>query len=280
VVDEEAGGFGAMDLVKQGKLAKAALIAEPTWGVINPSEGGLEWVRVTIRGQNSHAGWRYNSIYPQVPSNERMTPGVNAIELGARFITAVRELERDWGMRKYHPLLPPGITTISPGVFVAGAGMGADGRPQVLTNPAITPDVCVMEFDLKFLPSESRDQVRREFEDFVHHFAQCDSWLRDHPPEVQWEIGGLYFPPVDTPSDHPLVKSLIAHRGHLGRKSEIQGFIAVSDAAHYAGAGTACVIYGPGGDGFHGIDEYVELESLVETTKVIGGAILDFCGYV
>ncbi|TIS84461.1 MAG: M20/M25/M40 family metallo-hydrolase, partial [Mesorhizobium sp.] len=32
VVDEEAGGFGAMDAVKKGKLAKAVLVAEPTWG--------------------------------------------------------------------------------------------------------------------------------------------------------------------------------------------------------------------------------------------------------
>jgi acetylornithine deacetylase len=136
-----------------------------------------------------------------------------------------------------------------------------------------------MEFDLKFLPSESRDDVRREFESFVHHFAQCDGWLRDNPPKVEWEVGGLHFPPVDTPTDHPLVRALIAHRGRLGRETEIKGFIAVSDAAHYAGAGTTCVIYGPGGDGFHGIDEYVEVDSLVESTKVIAGAILDFCGW-
>jgi len=278
VVDEEAGGFGAMDLVKKGKLAKAALIAEPTWGVINPSEGGLEWVRVTIRGRNAHAGWRYNSIYPQKPSNTRPEPGVNALELGARFIEAVRELEREWGMRKYHPHLPPGIATINPGVMLAGAGMGPDGRPEVTTNPAIIPDVCVMEFDLKFLPDEAAADVRAEFESFVHHWAQTNAWLRENPPRVEWEIGGLHFPPVDTPQDHPVIRSLIRHRTALGRTTAIEGFIAVSDAAHYAGAGTACVIYGPGGDGFHGIDEHVELDSLQESAKVIAGAILDWCG--
>ena len=30
VVDEQAGGFGAMDAVKRGKLAKRAIVAEPT----------------------------------------------------------------------------------------------------------------------------------------------------------------------------------------------------------------------------------------------------------
>ncbi|MEQ9643248.1 MAG: ArgE/DapE family deacylase [Alphaproteobacteria bacterium] len=278
VVDEEAGGFGAMDLVKRGKLAQAAIIAEPTWGVINPSEGGLEWVRVTIRGKNAHAGWRYNSIYPQVPTNNRPEPGINALELGARFIEAVRELEREWGMRKYHPDLPPGITTINPGVMLAGAGLGPDGRPQVTTNPAIIPDVCVMEFDLKFLPSEDTADVRREFESFVHHWAQTNAWLRENPPRVDWEVGGLHFPPVDTPTDHPIIRSLIAQRERLGRESDIAGFIAVSDAAHYAGAGTTCVIYGPGGDGFHGIDEYIEIPSLFESAKVIAATILDWCG--
>ncbi len=278
VVDEEAGGFGAMDLVKKGALSRAALIAEPTWGVINPSEGGLEWVRVTIRGKNAHAGWRYNSIYPQVPSNRRPEPGINAIELGARFIEAVRELEREWGMRKYHPQLPPGITTINPGVMLAGAGMGPDGRPLVTSNPAIIPDVCVMEFDLKFLPDELAADVRGEFESFVHHWAQTNAWLRDNPPKVEWEVGGLHFPPVDTPTYHPLIGSLIAHRTALGRTTDIEGFVAVSDAAHYAGAGTTCVIYGPGGDGFHGIDEYIEMDSLQESAKVIAGAILDWCG--
>jgi acetylornithine deacetylase len=278
VVDEEAGGFGAMDLVKRGQMAKAAIIAEPTWGVVNPSEGGLEWVRVTIRGKNAHAGWRYNSIYPQVPRNTRPEPGINAIELGARFIEAVRELEREWGMRKYHPDLPPGITTINPGVMLAGAGLGDDGRPKVTTNPAIIPDVCVMDFDLKFLPSESAADVRREFEDFVHHWAQTNGWLRDNPPKVQWELGGLHFPPVDTPTDHPIVRSLASNRKKLGRETEIAGFVAVSDAAHYAGAGATCVIYGPGGDGFHGIDEYIEIPSLLESAKIIAATIVDWCG--
>lgn len=43
VVDEEAGGFGAMDLVKRSRLARNAIVAEPTWGNIVPAEGGLTW---------------------------------------------------------------------------------------------------------------------------------------------------------------------------------------------------------------------------------------------
>jgi len=279
VVDEEAGGFGSLDLVRRGRLAKAIIVTEPTWNAVQPAEGGLDWVRVTIRGRNAHAGWRYNEIYPQRESADRLRPGVNAVELAARFILAVQVFERDRGTRKRaHPLLPPGVNTISPGVMIAGSGIGPDGLPKGLTNPAITPDVAVIDFDFKFLPNERPADVRREFEDFVQAFAQMDSWLRDNPPAVQWDLAGLHFPPMDTPLDHPLVTSMTGRRAAIGLPTTIEGFVAVSDIAHYAGAGVPGVLHGPGGAGLHGTDEYVDVASLVEAAKIVAAATVDWCG--
>lgn len=278
VVDEESGGFGAMDAVKRGKLAKAVLVAEPTWGDVLPAEGGLEWVRVTIRGRTAHAGWRYNEIYPQTHEAGRLEPGVNAIELASRFLTALRHYELDRARARSHPLVPLGVNTINPGVIHGGAGLGANGLPNIMTNPAIIPDVAVIDLDMKFLPNESAAEIRRDFEAFVHHFAQTDAWMRANPPTIQWELGGLHFPPMNTPVDHPLVTSLVARKGAIGRRPAVKGFVAVCDAAHYAGAGADGVIFGASGDGFHGVDEYVDVESLVETTKVIAATIIDWCG--
>jgi acetylornithine deacetylase len=278
VVDEESGGFGAMDAVKRGKLAKAVLVAEPTWGDVLPAEGGLEWVRVTIRGKTAHAGWRYNEIYPQMDEAGRLEPGVNAIELATRFITALRHYELDRARARSHPLVPAGLNTINPGVIHGGAGIGDNGLPNIMTNPAIIPDVAVIDLDMKFLPNETSAEVRRDFEAFVHHFAQTDAWMRHTPPTIQWELGGLHFPAMNTPVDHPLVKSLVSHKSRLGKAPQVKGFVAVCDAAHYAGAGVDGVIFGPSGDGFHGVDEYVDIESLVETTKVIAASVIDWCG--
>ena len=105
-----------------------------------------------------------------------------------KFLNAVRELEREWALYKHHPLLPPGITTINPGAIAAGVGLGQDGLPMVTTNPAMIPDVCVIDFDLKFLPTESFEQVRQEFEEFVEAFARTDPWLKDNPPQLQWHL--------------------------------------------------------------------------------------------
>lgn len=278
VVDEEAGGFGAMDAVRRGKLAKAVLVAEPTWGDVLPAEGGLEWARVTFRGRTAHSAWRYNEIYPQRQGPERLEPGVNAIEIAGRFIEALRYFELDRTRARSHPLLPVGMNTINIGVIHGGAGLGANGLPITMTNPAIIPDIAVIDLDMKFLPSETSAQYRRDFETFVYHFAQTDAWLRENPPTIQWELNGLHFPPLNTPVDHPLVKSLVNRKSAIGKTPEVKGFVAVCDAAHYAGAGVDGVIFGPSGDGFHGDDEYVDIESLVETSKVIAASIIDWCG--
>ena len=278
VVDEEAGGFGAMEAVRRGRLAKAILVAEPTWGDVLPAEGGLEWARVTIRGRAAHSAWRYNEIFPQRDEPGRLEPGVNAIELAMRFIEALRHYEAGRCRSLSHPLLPPGMNTINVGVIRGGAGLGFDGLPVIMTNPAIIPDVAVLDLDMKFLPQETSADYRRDFEAFVHHFAQTDAWLRANPPEIAWELGGLHFPPLDTPLDHPLVRSLVERKSALGKPPAIKGFTAVCDAAHYAGAGVAGVIFGPSGDGFHGDDEYVEIASLVDTAKVIAASAIDWCG--
>jgi acetylornithine deacetylase len=278
VVDEEAGGFGSIAATKRRPLAKGGIITEPTWGKVLAAEGGLEWVRVTIPGKNAHSAWRYNAIYPQKDEAGRLEPGVNAADYAARFIEQLRELERDWATTKGHPLLPPGVNSLHVGAVVVGSAPGADGRPTILSNPAITPDCAAIDIDLKFLPQETKDEVRSDFETFVHHWAQQYSWLRDHPPKIQWDLYGLHFPPLNTPPTHPLVQNLVAARKRLGKETEVSGFIAVCDAAHYAGVGVPCVIYGSSGDGFHGKDEYVEVDSLVETTKLIADSIVAWCG--
>ena len=193
VVDEEAGGgCGSREVVAKGHLADAVIVAEPTDGVIQPAEGRLTWLRVTITGRSAHAGWRYGQIYPQGAGGAPESHGVNAIEKGVKFVQAVRELEREWALHKSHPLLPP----------------------------------------------------------------------------------------VDTPTDHPLIQAIHDSRADLEMTSELTGFPAVTDAAFYAGAGVDAVIYGPSGAGLHGEDEYVEIDSLTECAKVYAATILRWCGVV
>jgi len=278
VCDEEAGGFGAMDAVKKGHLAKRAIIAEPTWGRVIPAEGGLEWVRITIIGRSGHAGFRFNDIFPQHHLPNRLVPAINAVEIAARFILALKEFEASRCRNNWHPLCPPGLPTINPGVIHGGVGVGEDGLPLIRTNPAMTPDRVMLDLDLKFLPNETSADVRAEFEAFVKAFCDLDPWTRDHPIDVKWELAGLHFPPMDTSIDDPMVQSLIARHTELGNAPEVRGFEAVTDAAHYSGSGVISCMYGPSGDGFHGDNEYVDIASLTYATKVLAATIIDLCG--
>ena len=279
VVDEEAGGYaGTRDVIARGYRADAVIVAEPTSGRIDAAEGGLSWVRVTIRGRAAHAGWRFAQIYPQAEAEAQNADGVNAIEKGVKFLQALREFERDWAHSRHHPLMPPGITTINPGVIMGGVGLAADGKPRVTSNPAMIPDVCVIDFDFKYLPTETFEEVREQFEAFVSAFALTDPWLRDHPPKLQWHLANIDFPPFSTPSDHPLIDAVRGAHQSLGIGTVLTGKRAVTDAAFYAGAGMTPIILGPAGEGLHGDNEYVDLNSLIETAKVFAGVILRWCG--
>lgn len=54
-VDEEAGGFGAIDALKRDHLAKAAVATEASSGDINVCAGGVEWIRITLTGRGHAA---------------------------------------------------------------------------------------------------------------------------------------------------------------------------------------------------------------------------------
>ncbi len=263
VVDEEGGGGGTKAVLEKYSNGGGVIVTEPTDNIINPTEGGLEWVRIHIEGVSSHAGWRYSDIYPGYKGE-----GVNAIEKAAKVIAAVQDLERTWARKKSHPLLPYGITTINPGVMIGGASKGQEG-PEITTNPAITPDSCIIEFDLKFLPNENVKEVKEEFENFIKQVSLTDDWLRDHVPTIEWGIRGISFPPVDTSLDHPLVEACSSSHREFNIAPEFQGFVAVSDAAFYAGKGIPAIIYGPKSERIHGVNECVDIESYFQTIKVL-----------
>ena len=73
------------------------------------------------------------------------------------------------------------MNTINVGVIRAGAGIDETGLPAVMTNPAIIPDAAVIDLDMKFLPDETSQAYRRDFEEFVRHFEASDRWLRANP---------------------------------------------------------------------------------------------------
>jgi len=277
VVDEETGGPGTAQTVEHGYVADAAIVVEPTGLTINPVEGGLEWLRVVVRGVAGHSANRYKSVHA-----DGQGTAVNAIEKMAKILAAVQDLERHWGNTKRHPMLPAGITTINPGVMIGGTGGGVDGMPNVLTAVSTFPDYCSLELSLKYLPNEKTENVRAEFTEYIQRVAAVDPWLRVHPPEIEWGIRGVSFPPAETRPDHPLL-SILSHAAEAatGQPAIHQGITGVTDLAWLAGAGISGAVFGPGALGnAHGDNEFMEIAELTQGVFALALAICEWCGVV
>lgn len=276
VCDEEVVGRSTRNLVRRLPSVDAVLVAEPTDLAIMPVEGGLVHFRIEVEGRESHAGNRYMSVHAGGRGDEA---GVNAIEKALRIVAALQDLERQWANLRHHPMLPAGFNTIMPGIIAGGPGGGAEGRLTVISNPGTSPNYCSVEYNLWFLPGESLPQIQEEVETFVHDVARTDPWLREHPPRFTWKLRDIYFPPADTPPNHPFVETLTAALEASGQKPTIEAFTAASELAWYAEVGIPGAIFGPGRIAqAHSPDEYVGIDQLHAACAGMALAAAAWCG--
>ncbi len=278
VADEEVVGVSTRRLVARLPKIDAVIVAEPTDLTIMPVEGGLMHFRIEVEGRESHAGNRYMSVHANGLGAQA---GVNAIEKMLKIVAALQDLERQWGNLRNQPLLPAGFNTLMPGVIVGGPGGGHDGRLNLVSNPGTAPNYCAVEYNLWYLPGETIDAIRNEVETYVAAVCQTDPWLRAHPPRFTWHLRDIFFPPAETPPDHPFIGELAGALTTLGREPTIAAFPAASELAWYAEQDIAGAIFGPGRIAqAHSPDEYVEIDQLVAASKAMALTAAAWCGVV
>lgn len=276
VSDEEVVGWSTRRLVARLPKVDAVIVAEPTELQLMPVEGGLVHLRIEIEGRESHAGNRYKSIHAGALGSDG---GINAIEKGVLILESLQRLERDWAIYRSHPLLPPGFNAIMPGMIAGGPGGGADGRLNLIANPGTSPNYCSIEYNIWYLPDETFEGIRAEIEGYIACFCQTDPWLRDHPPRFTWKVRNVFFPPVNTPPNHPIVVELAAALAQIGRTPNVVGFTAASELAWYAEQGIPGVIFGPGSVAqAHSPDEYVDLGQLQDAARAMALTAAAWCG--
>ena len=276
VADEEVVGRSTRHLIQRLPAVDAVLVAEPTDLTVMPVEGGLVHFRIEIDGRESHAGNRYMSVHAGGLGH---LAGVNAIEKMLRVVSALQDLERQWGNLRHHPMLPAGFNTIMAGIIAGGPGGGADGKLNLLSNPGTSPNYCSVEYNLWFLPGETLAAVRDEVETFVQAVCQTDPWLREHPPRFTWKLRDIYFPPAETGPDHPFIENLCSAVERAGGAPRIDAFTAASELAWYAEAGIPGAIFGPGRIAqAHCPDEFVELDQLRVACAAMALSAAAWCG--
>lgn len=275
VTDEEVVGQSTRQVIRTMPRVDAVIDAEPTDLKIMPTEGGLIHMRIEVEGRESHAGNRYMSVHA---GGKGDSAGINAIEKLLKIVTSLQDLERQWGNLRSHPMLPAGFNSIMPGIISGGPGGGAHGQLNLISNPGTSPNYASVEYNIWYLPQETFDDIRIEIEQFVFDICRTDPWLREHPPRFTWKLRDIFFPPVDTPIDHPLIVTISSAITATGQTPVIEAFTAASELAWYAEQGIDGTIFGPGRIAqAHSPNEFVEIEQLVAACTIMAVTAADWC---
>jgi acetylornithine deacetylase len=275
VGDEEVGGFSTREILDEGSLPDAVIVPEPTSLQLTAVEGGMIFLRVEVTGLETHAGNRYTVLQPGHEAK-----GASAIEKTFLIVAALQELEREWGRREPHSLLPAGFSTLHPGTIEGGPGGGTAGRLLTPHQPPATfSDYCSVEYCIWFTPNESYDQIRDEVEKCVAEASVDDPWLSTHRPRLTWKIRDGYVPAVETSLDNPVVTALANGLRALELSPRYGGFTATADLAWYVDRGVPGLLFGPGNiTEAHAPNEFVEVQQLLDATSVLALALVDLGG--
>ncbi len=256
VIGEETGGAGTLAAISKGYKADGAIVPEPTDLNVCPVSMGAMWFRITVKGKAAHAGTSYL--------------GVNAISMTSKIIQKLDEFEVKRTKLKRHDLykhmdvpFAVNIGTIKGGVF-----------------PTSVPDEVILEGRMGISPDEEIGEARKALEDAVHEVAMTDDWLRDNMPEIEWF--GFCISSGGIDREHALVQTMTdSYRYVMGSEPNVIGTPWGTDAGSLNRYGNIpAVTFGPGpGERAHKANEYVEVDKLLETTKVIACTVLDWCEY-
>jgi acetylornithine deacetylase len=259
-IEEEDGGVGgALATVLKGYRADAAILTEPGGNRIGVASAGVLYFRVKVMGRTAHAS--------------RAHLGVNAIEKAFLIYRALMELnvERQRRVRYVYaeneaPHMRGRATTINVGVVRGGDW------------PSTVAGWAELECRVGWPPGESVGDVRREIEAKVMEVAMGDSWLRDHPPIIEWF--GWCAEPSEQDVNNPIVKLVKSTAEEvLGEKVVFAGGSAGLDTRHFIlYGGMPAITFGPEGENTHGVDECVNLDSVIKTSKVLALVLLRWCG--
>jgi acetylornithine deacetylase len=260
VIDEETGGNGTLGCMLRGYRADAGIFTEPTNLEVAVSHSGAQFFRVNVPGKMVHIGYK--------------DEGINAIEKGAKIITALADWEA-YRTRTGHQKYPEYRRYLTPFPLVCGAIKA--GTEMVI--PECPAELCTIEGAFQSMPDEEISEVNSDLEAFISKAASIDPWMRDHPPKI--EFFGLTYEGARVDPAHPLVRMITdTFQETLGKAATVSAFPTGCDMRLYTNHGdTPSIIFGPGSArNAHFVDEYVPLSQYLDSIKILAVFIANWCG--
>jgi acetylornithine deacetylase len=242
VADEEHASRGAEALVAAWR-ADAAVVTEPTDLGIGVAHKGFAWVRVVTEGRAAHGS--------------RPAEGRDAIFRMGRVLTRLEALDRALQHRPPHPYVgPPSLH----------ASLVSGGREL-----STYPDHCDLQIERRTVPGEDEgcalDEIERILDDLRHADAEFAA------------TAALMFgrSAYETPRDHAIIDRLAEAGRMAGIEPRPVGIAFWADSAVLGEAGIPTVLFGPGGAGLHGLEEFVKVSEVLACQETLACLARSFC---
>lgn len=246
VVDEEHSSIGTQAICRDIERWQphAAIVTEPTGLEIDTAHKGFVWATLTTHGFAAHGS--------------DFARGRDAIAHMGRVIVAFDEYAQELTRRSPHPIVGPPSAHCS---LVRGG--------QELSS---YPEDCTLEIERRTIPGESAAQVERELQDLLDHIGAAEPTFRG---EVTM---GVVREPFDIKREEEIVHTLSdAVLSVLNREPVYGGGAGWMDSALLSAAGVPTVIFGPLGDGAHGLVEWADIGTVESYLRVLDRVAWEFC---
>jgi acetylornithine deacetylase len=119
------------------------------------------------------------------------------------------------------------------------------------------PDRCSLQIERRTIPGEPEGIAGREVERLL-------AGLRERDPEFSASSRTMFArAPYEIGAEHDLPRMMVDAARHCEAPAAIIGMSFWTDAAVLGAAGTPSVLFGPTGAGLHGLEEWVDVASVL-----------------
>jgi acetylornithine deacetylase len=234
VADEEHGSAGAEALVRRWS-ADAAVVTEPTSLDVAVAHKGFQWVDVQTHGRAAHGS--------------RPKEGRDAILMMGRVLARLETLDRRLQQQPPHPVL---------GTPSLHASM-VEGGHELSSYPVQAR----LQFERRTLPGEPATAALDEAVAILEELRREDPGFEAEATPMFGRDGYA----ID--ASNPLPEMLGRVARDAGCSANRVGMSFWTDAAVLGAAGIPSVVFGPGGAGLHGIEEYVIVDDVLRCRDVL-----------
>jgi len=243
VADEEYASIGTEAVVRDWK-ADAAIVGEPSGLQIVTEHKGFVWFQIETEGVAAHGS------LPDV--------GVDAIVKMGKVLAALEDL--DARLRRSAPHRTLGTGTLHASLISGG---------QELSS---YPAACCLDVERRTIPGETPETAEAEIRDALERIAKTD-------PGFKAALHRTFArSSMEAVKDSPIVITLARHVERVtGRAAVFSGMSGWLDSALLDGAEIPTVVLGPAGAGLHGVEEWVDLQSVTDCREIVRAVIEEFC---